>query len=128
MLLCIVVVRVMMVDSWVEAATGGGGGLRQGARGDAYEDKINIISDLCGDTGVLGFWDPPRLCVYDVHIVNTDLESYDGRYPHHIQSQNAWQKRANILRWQLNSWLIPFQTNGIGNNWKHSGISGPVFS
>ena len=60
--------------------TGGRSGRRWGKRGGTYMKEREIGTDLCGDILLIGFWYPRRMCVFNVCVVDTDTESYDGRY------------------------------------------------
>ena len=40
--------------------TGGRGGRRRGTRRYPYVEEMEVCSDFCGDTGVLGSWGPCR--------------------------------------------------------------------
>ena len=46
--------------------TGGRCGRRQVTRGGPYAEESEVGADLRGDTGVIGFWDPPRMFVFNV--------------------------------------------------------------
>ena len=61
--------------------TGGRGARRRGTSGYPYAAESEVGSDLHGYMGVVGFWAPCRMCVFGVHGVDTDKESYDGRHP-----------------------------------------------
>ena len=78
--------------------TGGRGGQRQVKRGYPYAEESGVETNFHGDTGVLVFWAPCRICVFGVPFVDTDVEYYDGRHPQIILSQNGWQKKGKYLR------------------------------
>ena len=44
--------------------TRGRGGQRQDTRGDPYKEENEVGAELCVDTGMLGFRDPHRMCVF----------------------------------------------------------------
>ena len=69
--------------------TGHGGVLVRGESG--------VGSDLCGDTGILGFWDPSRICVFNVCVVETDTASYDGRHLQKILSKHELRKKGKCI-------------------------------
>ena len=101
---------------------------------------------------LLGFWDPCWMSVFDIHIVDKDVESYDERHPHKILSQQERHKRGIFLEAWL-KWRRPYvylvlsvyglvweetkaktkqlvaslSKNGIGNNLQHGGMSGPIY-
>ena len=52
-----------------------------------------LENDLHGDTGVLVLVPPCRMCVFNVHIVETDAEYYDGKHPPKILSQHNRQQK-----------------------------------
>ena len=39
---------------------------------------MEVGADLWVDNGVLGFWDPRRMCVFDVHVMDTDSDTFSG--------------------------------------------------
>ena len=80
-----------------EPPTGGRDVRRWGTRGDPYAEQIKVIADLCGDTGVLGFWASNIICVFDVRVVGSDAGFYDGRHPHKILSQHEWRKKGKYI-------------------------------
>ena len=46
-----------------------------------YTEESDVVDDLRGDIGVLGFWSPRRICILGVHAVDTYASSYEGKYP-----------------------------------------------
>ena len=52
--------------------TGGKGGRIWGTRGYPYSEERKVGAYLHGDTGVISFWDPLRMCVFEVNVVETD--------------------------------------------------------
>ena len=60
-------------------------------------EEREVGANRCRDTKVIGFLDPCRMCVFSVHIFDTDAASYDGRYPHKILSQNERRKKDKYL-------------------------------
>ena len=75
-------------------STGGRGGRRRVTRGEPYAEESEVGADLCGDMGLLGFRPPCKMCVFDVHNVDTYAASYDGRRPDKILSQHKWRKKG----------------------------------
>ena len=55
------------------------------------------FADLHGNTVVLGFWDPRRMCVFNVCVVGIDTASYNGIHPHKILSQHEQRKRGEYI-------------------------------
>ena len=47
--------------------------------------------------GVLGVWDPRRMCVFDVHDVETNAVSYDVRHPHKILYRHKQRKKGKYI-------------------------------
>ena len=41
---------------------------RRVSRGYPYAEEIEVGSDVCGDTGVLGLWSPCRMYVFDLSM------------------------------------------------------------
>ena len=54
------------------------GGHRSRGSGYPYAENTDVGADLWGYTGVLGFWYPRRMCVFDVRVVDTDEDTYVG--------------------------------------------------
>ena len=77
--------------------TEGRGVWRQSTRGDPYAEENKVVADLCGDTRIIGFWDPLRVCVFGILIFDTDADSYYGRHPQKIMSQNNQQKKGKYI-------------------------------
>ena len=50
-----------------------------------------------GDTGVLGFWDPRRKCVFDVHFVETNADTYAETKLHKLLNQHDWLNTGKYL-------------------------------
>ena len=46
---------------------------------------------------VLSFWDPHRMCVFDVHVVDMGAPSYEARYPTRILSQHEPPKIGKYI-------------------------------
>ena len=62
-----------------EATTTGRRGIwRRGTKGYPYIEEREVGSELRGYTGVIIFWDPCRICVLGVHVVDKETDSYDG--------------------------------------------------
>ena len=81
--------KIYGVTSAVEAPpTGGKGFRRRVTRWYPYVEESEVGSDIHGDKGVTDFWEYCRMCFFDVYIVGTDTESYDGIHPQKIQSQH----------------------------------------
>ena len=60
-----------------------------------------VGTELRGYTGVIGLWDPCRISVFNVCVVDTDVEHYDG-YTHTKSClRTSSIERANILRLAL---------------------------
>ena len=57
-------------------STRGRGGRRYGTSGYPYTEERKVGADICGDTGVLGFWDPIRICIFGIHAVDTGTAYY----------------------------------------------------
>ena len=106
-----------------------------------------VGDDLCGDTGVLSVLVPHRMCVFNIYIVDTDENSYDGIHTQFFCLSTSGTKRPNILsldlsndstsrrlcslwmrlggrrkRFQLNNWLLPCKSNETVNTWQHVGM------
>ena len=45
-----------------------------GTQGDTYAEEMEVDADLCGDIGVIGFWAPRRMCVFDIQIFDTTTD------------------------------------------------------
>ena len=75
-----------VTEAWELPTTVGRGVQRHGTRIYNYTEERKVGDDLCGDTEVIGLWDPRRTRVFDIHIVDTYVESYDGRHPQKILS------------------------------------------
>ena len=56
-----------------------------------------VGDDLCGDTGVLSVLVPHRMCVFNIYIVDTDENSYDGIHTQFFLSQYKRHKKAKHL-------------------------------
>ena len=69
-----------------------------GTSGDTYMEESKVGSELNGDIGVLGLWDPRRMCVFNVCVVDTDLEYYYGIHLQKSCLSMSGTKRENILR------------------------------
>ena len=69
------------VESGELPPTGGTSGRRQGTRGDLYAEEIEVGSDLRGDSIVMEFLPHHIIFFFNIQVVNTDAESYDGRHP-----------------------------------------------
>ena len=52
--------------------TGGRGGKICGTRGDPYAEESEVETGIHGDVGVLGFWYPRSMCIFEVIDVDTD--------------------------------------------------------
>ena len=55
--------------------TGGRVGRIWKTGGDPYTEERNVGTDFCGDTVVFGLWSPCSTFVFDVRVVDTDIES-----------------------------------------------------
>ena len=60
-------------------------------------EESKVGSELHGYIVVLGFWDPHRICVFGIHVVGTDTESYNGRYQHKIIYQYENRKKVKDI-------------------------------
>ena len=54
-------------------------------------------ANLHGDTGVIGFWYPRRMCVFGVRAVDIDSASYGGKHPHGILYQHERRKKGKYI-------------------------------
>ena len=77
--------------------TGGRGAWGWGTRGDHYAEVSEVGADLCGDMGVIIFWYPHSMCVFDISAVETDAAYYDGRHPRKIFPQNKQRKKGKYI-------------------------------
>ena len=52
----------------------------QRGRGSGYHyvNDTEVGADLRGDNGVLGFWNTRRMCVFDIHAVDTNADTNVG--------------------------------------------------
>ena len=60
-------------------------------------DYTEVGTDIRGDNGVLGFWYPIRMCVFDVCVVETDAYTYAVTQPHKVLTQNEMYKKGKYL-------------------------------
>ena len=59
------------VETSEEATTTGGRDvMRWVTRRNPYMKESEVVSDLHGDMGVIGFWYPCRKCFFDIQVVD----------------------------------------------------------
>ena len=93
--------KIHEVEAVGEAPPTGGRGGGWGKRGGLYLEERKAGADLRGDMGLLGFWDPCRLCLFGVFIFDTYTSSNDGRHPQKNCLRTSGTKRVIILRLAL---------------------------
>ena len=77
------------VETSEEAPTTGGRDvMRWVTRRNPYMKESEVVSDLHGDMGVIGFWYSCRKCFFDIQVVDICSEYYYGRHPNKILSPN----------------------------------------
>ena len=85
--------------------------------GGTHAEESEVDAGICGDTGVLVFWDPHSKCVLDVCVFNTDVYSYEGIYPHKTLSQHEWCIKGKYIEYfleqQRHFTLIVFSVVGV---------------
>ena len=85
-----------VISAGEATTTGVRGGWRLGTWGGLHVEESEVGVDLRGDTVVLGFWSPLSMCVFDICVVDTDTDYFDGRHPHKILSQHEHRKKGKI--------------------------------
>ena len=68
-----------------------------GHKGDNYAEESEVGAELRGDTGVLVFWALHRMCVFEIFVVDTNEESYEGKHAHRILYQNERRKKGKYI-------------------------------
>ena len=58
---------------------------------------MEVGADLWKDTGVLSFWSPRRMCVFDVSIVDMNEDTYVGTQPLKVLKQHDRRKKGKYL-------------------------------
>ena len=79
--------------------TGGSGFWRRGKMKDTYVEEGMVGTDMHEYTGVMGFWDLCRMCVFDFIIVDMDAPSYKRRHPTCILSHNEQHQKGKYLKY-----------------------------
>ena len=66
---------------------------------------------------MLGFWDPRRMCLFNVLIFDIDTDYYDRRHPHKILYQHEQRKKVKYLEAYLEQQChftpIVFSVDGV---------------
>ena len=70
---------------------------RRLTRGYTYTEDVEVGTNLCGDTCVIGLCYPRRMCIFDVHVIDTNKESYEGRNPHRIMLYHEQRKKDKYI-------------------------------
>ena len=96
-------------------------GVRSGQRGREsgypYVEDMEVGDDLQGDIGVLFFWYTIRVCVFNVHVVDTDADTYVGTQLHKSLAQHERHKKCKYLeaclKWRQKFMPMAFLVDGV---------------
>ena len=66
-----------------------------------------VGAGLKGVTGVLGFWDTRRMCVFNFRVVYMDIDTYVETQLYKFLFHNEWSKKRKYLEACLD-WMWHF--------------------